>query len=96
MVAGAPGPPGRPKAVKVAPGSLKVTFTPPATHGVAISSYSATCTSSNQGVTKTWSAATGPITVNGLTPGKTYTCTAAARNSVGTGPSSPPSTAVNA
>ena len=47
------------------------------------SSYTATCTSSDGGTTV---AATGnsPIAVTGLTNGKTYTCTVAAKNDSGT------------
>lgn len=53
--------------------------------GAAIDSYRGTCTSSNGGATQTITAAASPLTVTGLTLGKDYTCSAAARNSTGWG-----------
>jgi len=91
VIVGAPGPPPKPTIVKTAAGSLKVSFTAPAANGAAITSYTATCTSSNAGVTRSKSAATSPITVTTLSAGKTYTCTVRATNSRGAGPLSPPS-----
>jgi hypothetical protein len=96
MIAGAPGQPGTPTVVKVASGSLKVTFAKPMNNGAAITSFRATCVSSNGGVTKTKTGTFSPITVTTLTPNKSYTCRVNATNSRGTGPSSPPSAAVNA
>lgn len=94
VIVGAPAAPVAVHAVKVASGQLKVTFTAPAANGAAITSYTVTCRSSNAGVTKTKTGAAGPLTVIGLTAGKTYACTVKATNSRGTGPSSSPSAAV--
>ena len=91
VIVGTPGPPPKPTIVKTAAGSLKVSFTAPAANGAAITSYTATCTSSNGGVTRSKSAASSPITVTTLSAGKTYTCTVRATNSRGAGPLSPPS-----
>jgi hypothetical protein len=96
MTAGAPGQPGQPTAVKVASGSLKVTFAAPNDDGAPITSYTLTCTSSNGGVTKTTTGSASPITISGLTPGKSYSCRVKATNSRGTGPTSSPSAATTA
>ena len=84
---GAPHAPARPRVVKVAPGTLKVSFRPPSNSGAPITSYTATCapTSTRKGVESVTRAA-GPITFSGLTHGRTYTCTVQATNSRGTGP----------
>ena len=74
--------PAKPTVTKAASGSLKVTFTAPANNGAAITSYSATCTSSNGGTAKSKAGPGSPITVAGLTAGKTYTCTVSARPTV--------------
>jgi titin len=96
MIAGAPGQPGAPTVVKVASGSLKNTFAAPMNNGAPITSYSVTCASSNGGVTKNNSGTASPITVTGLTAGKSYVCRVSATNSRGTGPLSNPSAAINA
>ncbi len=96
MIAGAPGQPGSPTAVKVAAGSLKVTFAAPANNGAAITSYTVSCASSNGGVTKNKTGTASPITVTTLTTGKSYQCRVSATNSRGAGPFSNPSAAVNA
>jgi hypothetical protein len=54
------------------------------------------CASTNGGVTKTKSGAASPITVSGLTVGKSYKCLVNATNSRGTGPFSNPSAPMNA
>ncbi|MBL8512984.1 MAG: fibronectin type III domain-containing protein, partial [Betaproteobacteria bacterium] len=62
---------------------ISVAFTAPASNGGAtITSYTATCGSSNA------SGSSSPITVTGLTNGTAYTCTATATNSAGTGAAS--------
>ena len=91
---GAPTAPTGIGATRVASGSLRVTYTAPANNGAAITSYTATCTSTNLGVTKTKTASSGALTVTGLTAGKTYRCTVKATNSRGTGPASVASAAV--
>jgi len=90
--------PGAPTITNVAPGvrSLKVTFTKPGDDGGApITNYRATCTSSNGGAKGSHEGPKSPITVSGLTAGKTYTCTVAARNKVGLGTASAPSDPVS-
>jgi len=76
--------PGAPTDVKVEAGNgqVKVSFTAPASNGgSAITEY--IVTSSPEGKTGTGQAS--PITVTGLTNGKAYTFTVAAKNAVGTG-----------
>jgi titin len=69
-----------------------VTFAAPVNNGGArVSNYRVICTSSNGGVTNSHQAFASPISVAGLSSGKTYTCTVAAINQVGTGPASAPS-----
>jgi hypothetical protein len=96
MIAGAPGQPGTPTAVKIASGSLKNTFAAPMNNGAPITGYTVTCASSNGGVTKTKTGTASPITVTGATAGKSYVCRVSATNSRGTGPLSNPSAPVNA
>jgi hypothetical protein len=96
MIAGAPGQPGTPTAVKVASGSLKNTFAAPMNNGAPITSFSVTCISTNGGVTKSKTGTASPITVATLSAGKSYQCRVNATNSRGTGPLSDPSAAVNA
>ena len=93
---GAPGRPGKPTAVKVGSGSLKISFRAPGNGGAPITSYAATCASSNHGATHSKTGRASPITVAGLTHGKTYTCRVKATNGRGTGPPSTPSAAVRA
>jgi hypothetical protein len=77
---------------------ISVSFILPADNGDPIFKTTATCTSSNGGVTR--SAVTqpqdlgetfSPITVTGLTNGSSYTCKVTATNLVGTSPASPAS-----
>jgi len=89
------GAPVAPTKVLVAPGStgtatgpLVVLFTPGANNGSAITSYTATCTSSNGGATGAKTGTASPVTVTGLTTAKTYTCTVKATNARGIGPQS--------
>jgi len=96
IIVGSPGRPQNVTAVKVAAGSLKVSFGASNSNGAPVTSYTATCTSSDGGVTNTKSGAASPITVAGLTAGKTYRCTVKGTNSRGTGPSSFPSAPVTA
>src|SRR3954470_3677765 len=73
--------------VPVTPGpSEQVTFTPPANDGGdPISSFTASCTSSDGGADRTATGPASPLTVSGLSYGKTYTCTVKATNSEGSG-----------
>jgi titin len=65
-------------------GGVSVDFATPNDNGSAITSYKATCLSSNGGVARAVSGASSPIVVLALTPGKTYTCTVVAVNGIGT------------
>jgi hypothetical protein len=76
---------------RVATGALQVTVAVPANNGAPIMRYASTCGSTNGGVPNAKVAKTGPLTVTGLTAGKTYTCT----NKRGTGPTSHASAAAN-
>jgi hypothetical protein len=94
VTVGSPAAPTNVSVVKAANGQLRVSFTPGANNGSTITSYSASCTSTNGGVSGTASGTASPITVNGLTTAKTYTCTVKAVNSRGAGLSSTPSPSV--
>ena len=85
--------PGAPAAPAVVAGNaqISVSFTAPTDAGSAITSYRASCTSSNGGVARTNSQPASPIVVSGLSNGRTYTCRVAAFNAGGAGPSSPAS-----
>jgi streptogramin lyase len=66
-------------------GTASVAFAAPANDGGSpITSYTATCTSSNTGATGSASGAASPIVVSGLTNSRTYTCTVTATNALGT------------
>ena len=84
------------RATRIGRGALKLVFKAPAANGAPITSYTATCRSANGGVTKAKTGTVDPITINGLTGGKTYTCTVRATNHRGTGPPSHASSAVKA
>jgi hypothetical protein len=85
------GQPTEPTNVKVisgyAPGStgpLKVLFTAAVPNGSAITSYGASCVSTNGGVPGGHTGTASPISVAGLTTGKTYNCRVVATNARGT------------
>jgi hypothetical protein len=66
---------------------ISLSFAPPARAGnSAISAYSATCSASGA-ASATASGASSPLVVSGVSNGKTYTCSVAASNSAGAGPS---------
>jgi predicted RNA-binding protein with TRAM domain len=99
VVVGSPAAPTNVTAIRVASGQIRVAFTIGANNGSAITGQTATCSSNNGGATKTGThsgSTAAPITVTGLTAGKTYTCTVTATNSRGTGLASNPSPAVTA
>ncbi|MGO9872464.1 MAG: fibronectin type III domain-containing protein [Acidimicrobiia bacterium] len=83
------------------PGRVVVSFVVPAANGNAVFETTATCVSSNGGVSRSvvsepedLGETFSPIVVAGLTNGKSYTCRVDATNDVGTGPSSPVSAVV--
>jgi hypothetical protein len=80
-------------AVSATAGKINVTWAPPVFAGDApITGYQATCASSNGGITRVSALGlTNPAMVTSLSPGKTYTCTAVAKNAYGTSPASAPS-----
>lgn len=69
-----------------------VSFSVPASDGgLAITSYTTTCTSSDGGVTKTATGPSSPLAVSGLTKAKIYTCLVVAKNLAGDSQNSPAS-----
>ncbi len=83
VIVGAPAAPTAVSAARVASGSLRVSFTPSAINGSTVTSFTAACRSSNGGTTRAASAATGPITVAGLSATMSYTCTIVAQSNRG-------------
>ncbi len=72
-----------------------VSFSAPASNGGAvITGYTATCVSGDGGTTGSSVGGASPITVSGLTNGKTYTCSVTASNGVGAGGASAASNVV--
>ncbi len=87
--------PGRPAAPTASAGNAQITvdFSAPPDGGSAITSFTAACTSLT-GAPGSNTGGSTPITVGGLTNGKSYTCTVLATNGNGGGDPSPPSNAV--
>jgi hypothetical protein len=83
--AGVPGFPNPAPTITPGDGVMAVAFVAPADNGAPITSYTATCTSSDGGATGVTSGPRSPIDVTGLTDGNTYTCDVSATNSAGTG-----------
>ena len=96
VTVGAPAAPTAVTASRVAAGQIRVKFTPGANNGSKIIRYTARCVSSNGGVTTVRTGAASPLTVVGLTAGKSYVCTVTATNARGTSPASTASRAVTA
>jgi hypothetical protein len=91
------GVPSVPTAVHLAQGpadSLQVTFVAPADNPVAISHFTATCVSSNGGVTQSKVSTLNSIKFSAPSRKRTYVCTVTATNSRGTSRPSAPSNAV--
>ena len=91
---GTPGAAAAIKVAKVGKGAVKVTFTAAKSNGAPIKRYTATCTSTNGGKTKSKVGKASPLIVSGLTVGKTYSCSVTASNGRGTGPASRRSSAI--
>jgi hypothetical protein len=71
-------------------GSATVAFAPPAYDGSnPVTSYTATCGSSDGGTSGVRTGPYGPLTVSGLSNGHTYNCAVTAKNAIG--PSAPSS-----
>ena len=85
---GAPGAPTGVSAKRITDTSVQLRLNVPPNNGAKIASYTATCSSSNGGAKVVKSVQGSPISVSGLTAGKTYTCTVTATNSRGVGPAS--------
>jgi titin len=65
------------------------TFSAPASNGgTAVTGYTATCTSTNGGTTRTATGASSPLTVSSLDAGKSYTCSVTATTAYATGTAS--------
>ena len=88
LIVGTPARAARPTSAKVAAGRLRVSFlllTAAQANGSPLTTakYSANCSSTNGGVSRTATGTGSPITVGNLTAGKTYTCTVRAHNARG-------------
>jgi Tfp pilus assembly protein FimT len=95
-VAGAPGAPTSVSAALSGGTTALVSYTAPSVVGSsAISTYRATCTSSNGGSTRTSTSRANPMPVYVLSYGKSYTCTVAAKNQSGFSPESAASGALS-
>jgi hypothetical protein len=80
--------------VTVASGAVTLTWSSPAFNGgSAITGYTIICAAGTASKTVSAAAAATNATVTGLVNGTTYTCTIAAKNIAGTGPTTPPTTA---
>jgi len=91
VVIGTPAAPKGVHPVEVAPGTVKVNFSPGPNNGAPVTRYAAICASANGGGIKGQYGAASPVTVTGLIVGKTYTCTVRAANKRGNGLTSLPS-----
>jgi hypothetical protein len=86
-----PVPPAAPGAVAAVPtdGDLLVSFRPPPSDGGApVTTYRTRCVSPNGGVARIADATQSPVRLRSMTRGATYSCTVAATNVAGAGPSS--------
>jgi len=68
---------------RVGRGAVKIAFDPSDGNGAPVSRYTAVCSSAKGGTTRVKTAPVGPITVSGLTPGKSYSCKVRASNDRG-------------
>ena len=96
IVVGVPLAPSAPRAVRPAAHTLRVSFSAAVDNGAPVSLYRARCVSPDGGVTRSASAAHGPVTVAGLTPAVLYRCIVTAQNGRGTGAPSTPTAIIRA
>lgn len=96
LVGGAPAPPTNVQAARNGFGKLRVTFVPGSNNGLAITGFTATCTSTNGGTTRAKRGTTSPITVTDLDASFAYKCNVTATNVRGTSTPSTKSPKVNA
>ena len=75
----------------VSPGAVKVVFNTPRDNGSPITHYVVVCESNDHGAIRAKTGSRSPITVTGLTAGRSYRCIVEATNRRGTGPASTPS-----
>ncbi len=87
---GVPGAPGAPVVVG-GDGRVTVSFVAPFDGGLAITGYGVSCSSGDGGVLGSVSGVGSPLTVSGLTDGRSYQCVVSAANADGSGPPSPES-----
>jgi hypothetical protein len=85
ITVGAPSRPAVVRVVRVARGALRVVFRRARGNGARITGYTATCRTANGRLRRSKTAKKGPITITGLVPGKTYSCTVRASNRRGSG-----------
>jgi hypothetical protein len=83
-----PDAPGQPTVV-AGDAQITVSFVAPPDNGDPITSYTASCSSSDGGMAGNQGGTESPLVVLGLTNGKTYTCTVVATNSEDSAPSPP-------
>jgi len=76
--------PAQPK-VAVGNAQLTVSFAAPSSGGSPITSYTTTCSSTNGGKPASKAGPRSPLTVTGVTNGRTYKCAVIARNANGAG-----------
>jgi hypothetical protein len=88
VVVGSPTAPTGVTTTHLAAGQIKVTFISGANNGSPITGYTGRCFSSDGGVPNAKSGPASPLTVVGLSAGKSYTCTVTATNARGTSPAS--------
>ncbi len=96
VIVGAPAAPTGITAARLAAGQLRVTFTPGANNGSTTAHYTASCASTNGGATGAATGSASPLTVSGLTAGKSYSCAVTAMNARGKSPTSNASSPVTA
>ena len=85
VTVGAPQAPTSIAATAAGPHTIRVSFVPGGANGSPILAYTATCVSTNGGITRVKAGSRSPLVVTGLTSGKTYRCSVVATNTRGVG-----------